>query len=62
MKKSELADLLADNVGHDDPELVKVDIQVRSGGVIVPPSRARPKPDLRDAAPNVKVHRSRKEE
>lgn len=61
MKETEIADLLVSDGQHDGPELVRVDIQVRSGGGIVPPSWAKSMRELRNARSNVKVDRLRKE-
>lgn len=39
MKKlSEITDQIADSENLSSPELVKVDVQVRTGGAILPPS------------------------
>ncbi|MGI9493591.1 MAG: hypothetical protein ACR2QF_14435 [Geminicoccaceae bacterium] len=61
MKKSEIADLLVDDGECGSPELVKVDIQVRSGGGIVPPPWAKSMRKLRDAEPKADIRRPRRE-
>ena len=62
MKKlSEIADQIVDDGKHDGPKLVNVDIQVRSGGGIVPPSWSNSMRKLRDDEPKTETRRAPKE-
>ena len=61
MKDIAIADLLVDGGQHDGPELVKVDIQVRSGGTIVPPAWAKSRREVRTAGPKAGIGRPHSE-
>ena len=61
MKDTAIADRLVDGGQHDGPELVKVDIQVRSGGTIVPPAWARPRRQVRAAGSKADIRQPESE-
>ena len=52
MKETEIANQLVDHGEHDGPDLVKVDVQIRTGGMILPPSWLNPARQVQTAKPS----------
>ena len=57
----QIADQLAEDQGVAEPKLIKVDVQVRTGGNILPPSWSNSMRRLRDDEPKAETLRAPKE-
>ena len=58
---TQIMDQLAGDQDISEPQLIKVDVQVRTGGGIVPPSWSNSMRRLRDDEPKAETRRAPKE-